>query len=81
MNNPLAMMFQMIRGGGNPQQIIGKMMNNSQITQNPMAKNIFEMAQNGNMAGIEKIGRNIAKEKGIDFDKAFADFKNQFPMK
>lgn len=78
MNNPFGMMFQMMRGGGNPQQIIGQMMNNSQIAQNPMARNIFEMAKNGNIDDIEKIGRNIAKEKGIDFDKAFSDFKNQF---
>lgn len=80
MNNPLGMMSQMMRGGGNPQQIIGQMMNNSQIMQNKMAKNILEMAQQGNITDIEKIGRNIAKEKGIDFDKALSDFKSQFPV-
>lgn len=81
MNNPLGMMFQMMRGGGNPQQIIGQMMNNNQLMQNKMAKNVLEMAQQGNLTDIEKIGRNMAKEKGIDFDKAFSDFKNQFPIK
>ena len=43
-----------------------------------MAKNMIEMAKNGNLQGIEEMGRNIAKERGIDFDKAFSDFKNQF---
>lgn len=70
--------FQMINSG-NPKQIVMKMMNNPQIANNPMAKNMFEMAKNGNLKGIEEMGRNIAKERGVDFDKAFSDFKNQFP--
>jgi hypothetical protein len=64
---------------GNPKQIVMRMMNNPQIANNPMAKNMFEMAKNGNLKGIEEMGRNIAKERGVDFDKAFSDFKNQFP--
>lgn len=70
--------FQMINSG-NPKQIVMRMMNNPQIANNPMAKNMFEMAKNGNLKGIEEMGRNIAKERGVDFDKAFSDFKNQFP--
>ncbi len=70
--------FQMINSG-NPKQIVMRMMNDPQIANNPMAKNMFEMAKNGNLKGIEEMGRNIAKERGVDFDKAFSDFKNQFP--
>ena len=55
-------------------------MNNNEIMRNPMAKNIIDMAQKGDVEGIEQMGRNIAKEKGIDFDKAFSDFKKQFPI-
>lgn len=76
MMNPMQIM-QMMRGGS-PQQFIQQMMGNNRIMQNPMAKNVLNMAQNGDMKGIEQLGRNVAKEKGIDFDKAFADFKNQF---
>ena len=72
--------FQMLGAMKNPQEFIQQMMNNSQIMQNPMAKNIIDMAQKGDVAGIEQMGRNIAKEKGIDFDKAFSDFKKQFPI-
>ena len=64
----------------NPQAFIQQMMNNSQVMSNPMAKNIIDMAQKGDVEGIEQMGRNIAKEKGIDFDKAFSDFKKQFPI-
>lgn len=70
--------FQMINGG-NPKQIVMRMMNDPQIANNPMAKNMVEMAKNGNLKGIEEMGRNIAKERGVDFDKAFSDFNNQFP--
>lgn len=69
--------FQMLKVG-NPQQMVMKMMNNPQMANNPIAKNMFNMAKNGDLQGIEEMGRNIAKERGIDFDKAFNDFKNQF---
>ena len=72
--------FQMLGAMKNPQAFIQQMMNNSQVMSNPMAKNIIDMAQKGDVAGIEQMGRNIAKEKGIDFDKAFSDFKKQFPI-
>lgn len=77
--NPINL-IQMMKCG-NPQQIVMQMMNNPQISNNPMAKNMIEMAKNGNLQGIEDMGRNIAKEKGIDFDKAFSDFKSQFNPK
>ena len=64
-----------------PQQFLQSMIGNSQIMQNPIARNIIDMAQKGDAEGIEQMGRNIAKEKGIDFDKAFSDFKNQFPLR
>ena len=57
------------------------MMNNSRIANNPMAQNLVNMARSGNTQGIEQIGRNMAKERGIDFDKAFSEFRSQFGMK
>ena len=69
--------FQAFRS---PQQFLQSMIGNRQIMQNPMARNIIDMAQKGDVEGIEQMGRNIAKEKGIDFDKAFSDFKKQFPI-
>lgn len=79
MNPMIAMLGQMMNGGMNPQAMIKQMMNNSQIMNNPMGKRIMEMAQSGNISGIEELGRNIAKERGIDFDKTFSEFKSQFP--
>ena len=72
--------IQLIQAMRNPQAFMQQMANNSQIMQNPMARNIIDMAQKGDVEGIEQMGRNIAKERGIDFDKAFSDFKKQFPI-
>lgn len=70
--------MQMINGG-NPQQIIQQMLkDNCQFANNPIVMNMLDMAKSGDISGIEQIGRNIAKEKGIDFDKEFSKFKNQF---
>ena len=70
--------MQMIKGG-NPQQIIQQMLkDNCQFANNPIVMNMLDMAKSGDISGIEQIGRNIAKEKGLDFDKEFSKFKNQF---
>ena len=76
--NPIDI-FQMMKAG--PQQFIQQMMGNNQIMNNPMVKNAVGMAQNGDLQGVEQMERNLCKEKGIDFDKAFSDFKNQFPLR
>ena len=76
MMNPL----QFMKAIRNPQEFMKNIMNNNEIMKNPMARNIIDMVQKGGVEGIEQMGRNIAKEKGIDFDKAFSDFKKQFPI-
>ena len=68
--NPM-IFFQMLKGG-NPQQMVMKMMNNPQMANNPIAKNMFNMAKNGDLQGIEEMGRNIAKERGIDFGDCYS---------
>ena len=72
--NPINI-FQMMKAG--PQQFIQQMMGNNQIMSNPMMKNTMQMAQQGNMQGIEQMARNLCKERGIDFDKQFAPFINK----
>lgn len=74
--NPMQIM-QLIKGGGNPQQLVMNMLN-QQSQQNPMYANIMKLAQNKDTAGLEKIARNLAQERGMDFDKEFANFKQNF---
>ena len=74
MMNPL----QFVQAMRNPQEFMQKMMDNSQVMQNPMAKNAIEMAQQGNMQGIEQMARNLCKEKGLNADDVFNQIKSRF---
>ena len=70
--------IQLIQAMKNPQAFMQQMMNNSQIMQNPMARNAMEMAQQGNMQGIEQMARNLCKEKGLNADDVFNQIKSRF---
>lgn len=73
MNNPMEQMKAFIKQGGNPQQIINKV-----AGQNPMLKNVIDMAQKGDKEGIENFARNLLKEQGRDFDSEFKNFMSNF---
>ena len=56
------------------QQMIG----NNQIMRNPLMKNTIEMAQKGDMQGIEQMARNLCKEKGLNADDVMNQIKSKF---
>lgn len=80
MNNPLGMIFQMMQGGGNPQQVLSQMMNNSQFDQNPMVRNAMQMYQSGDIAGLNKMAENLAKEKNTTVDEVKNSIMQRFGM-
>ena len=63
---------------GNPQAFVMNILQQDAQKGNPIAVNLIQMINSGDSRGIEQVARNIAKEKGIDFDKEFSKFKNQF---
>lgn len=67
-----------IKNGGNPQQFIQQMMNNSQVMQNPLARNAIEMMQKRDSKGIEEMARNLCKEKGVNPDDMMKQLQSQF---
>lgn len=75
MNPIMSMIGQMMNGGMNPQSMIQKMMGNNQIMGNPIMKNALDMAEKGNMKGVEELARNLCKEKGIEADDFIAQIK------
>lgn len=75
----LMQLMQMMKSG-NPQQIVQQLMGNSQLMQNPIAKNAMQMAQNGDAKGIEQMARNLCKEKGLNPDEAMNQIKKQFNL-
>ena len=71
--NPIGIIKNYMLQGMTPQNILGKMNVN-----NPILNNVMSMAKNGNTEGVETFARNICKQRGIDFDKEFNKFKNNF---
>lgn len=69
--------FQAFRS---PQQFLQSMIGNSQVMQNPMAKNAIGMAQSGDAKGIEQMARNLCREKGINPDEMINQIKSRMGM-
>ena len=63
---------------GNPQAFVMNVLQQDAQKGNPIAVNLIQMINSGDSRGIEQVARNIAKEKGIDFDKEFNSFKQMF---
>lgn len=76
MNN-MGILMQAIK---NPQAFIQQAMNNSQIMQNPMAKNALEMYQQGNIQGVKDMAENLAKERHTTADNVKNNLLSQFWM-
>ena len=74
--NPMQL-IQMIKGGQNPQQLVMNILQQKSQT-NPILNNAMNLAKNGNQSALETLARNLAEQKGLDFDKQFGSFKNQF---
>ena len=74
MNNPMQFM-NMLNGIKNPKEAVINMIKSNN---NPMVKNLVEMAEKGDNKGIETFARNIFKEQGRDFDSEIKQFMNNF---
>lgn len=72
--NPMQI-IQMIRGGQNPQQVMMNILDQGAQNANPLYANLINLARNNKTQEIENIARNMCKERGIDFDTAFNDFR------
>ena len=65
---------------GNPQQIVMGMLEQRAQQGNPVFKNLLNKVQQGDNQCVETIVRNMAREKGIDFDTEFNSFRRQFGL-
>lgn len=72
--NPINMLKSMM-GIGNPKDMAMKMLSQNN---NPIFKNLIEMANKNDVKGLENFARNYMKDKGRDYDKEFNDFKSMF---
>ena len=78
-NVNMIQLMNMFRNG-NPQEIVANMVKETANRGNPIMQNLSTLIENGNTQEIENVVRNIAKERGIDFDKEFNSFKQMFKL-
>ena len=74
MNNPMQF-INMLKGIKSPKDAV---INIIKSNNNPMVKNLVEMAEKGDNKGVETFARNLYKEQGRDFDKEFGEFMKNF---
>lgn len=71
---------QMLKGGnGNPQQLLINMLQ-QKMGGTPFGDNLISLAKEGKSADIEQIARNLCASKGVNFDEAFTNFKQQLGL-
>lgn len=58
-NNPMAMMMQMMRSGGNPNAMLQQMAN-----QDPQVRQFMRMINGKTPQQLRQIAENVAKERG-----------------
>ena len=76
--NPMQLV-QMIKGGSNPQQLMISMLE-QRMRGNPLGENLLNLARQNNGQEIEQVARNLCAQRGLDFDKEFADFKHKIGL-
>ena len=74
MNNPMQFM-NMLKGIKSPKEAVINMIKSNN---NPMVKNLVEMAEKGDSQGVENFARNMLKEQGRDFDAEMNEFMKNF---
>ena len=72
--------FQAIKAISNPQAFMEKIMADSQIMQNPMARNAMDMYKSGDTKGLKSMAENLCKERGTTPQQVQEMIKKQFGM-
>ena len=76
-------MFNILQMFANPQMaiqaLVGNMMQNN-LQNNPLFERAKQMAQGKNDEQLMQTAKNLCQQQGIDFDRAFAQFKQQYKL-
>ena len=68
-----------IKRGSNPEQIMMNILQ-QRMGGTPMGDNLISLARQGNSKEIERIARNLASQRGMDFDKEFSAFRKRYGL-
>ena len=63
-----------------PSAIVSNMVNEAAQQGNPIMQNLAELIKKGDTKQIETVVRNVAKERGLDYDKEFKAFRQMFRL-
>ncbi len=63
-----------------PSVLVSNMVNEAASQGNPIMQNLANLIKEGKTEEIEKVVRNIAKERGMDYDKEFKAFRDTFKL-
>ncbi len=69
-------LLEMLKAIKDPKSFVTGQIGNN--IQNPIIKQLVDMANKGDNKGVEKFARNFCKSNNIDFDKEFTSFINNF---
>lgn len=72
-------LIEMIKSGQNPQQLMLQILE-GQAGDSPMSANLLNLAKENKTAEIEQIARNIAQQRGINFDEEFNAFRKSLGL-
>ena len=64
-----------------PSAFVQNMVTEAASQGNPIMQNLATLIQSGDTNQIESIVRNIARERGIDYDKEFKAFRQMLGFK
>ena len=78
-NREMVQFINMVKGNSNPQTFVTNMLK-ERAGQNPVLGNLANLVEAGKTGEVEQVVRNIAKERGIDFDTEFNSFKQMFKL-
>ena len=75
-------MFRLISSFKNqdPSALVSNMVNEAASQGNPIMQNLANLIKEGKTEEIEKVVRNIAKERGMNYDKEFKAFRDTFKL-
>lgn len=71
--------INMVKNNQNPQVFVTNMLK-ERASQNPVLGNLANLIEAGKTNEVEQVVRNIAKERGVDFDQEFNSFKQMFKL-
>ena len=72
--NPMQL-IQMIKYVQNPQQLVMNVLEQN-AQSNPILANAANLAHNGDAFALEQLARNLAQQKGLNFDTEFKKLFN-----